>query len=381
MTILFLSHEDDKLMGSTLSLANMIHALQGLGCEVLVTLPGEGVAKEFFEKSGIRCIVAKYHVDFVGIQSKFKRYLSFPYRLIRDWHDHREAIDSIIRQLNGKRIDIVHTNTAVLDFGPTLAQRLGAPHIWHLREFIDLDMGYRPFRGWKRLRKMIQQADATISITRSIAQHYGVDSSEEPHRHYVMFDAVRSSQSLYHIEKKLPQMVFCGQLLPHKAPDVAIRVFCRFAEKHPEYQLLLMGTTWDSTYQESLHKMVPEIHKDKVQFMGYVDNPDEIIAKSAALLMCSHNEAQGRVTVEAMLQGCPVIGFDQGGTHEIIQHKVTGWLFTTEEQLLSYMEETVNNPEMTHRIAKAAEEFATEHFLEEKYGKSILSIYQKVHPL
>lgn len=373
MTILFISHEDDKVMGSTLSLYNMIHALQSLGCECIVALPGDGPARDYLSARGVRCITARYHVDFVGRGGWLHRILSFPYRYIRDSRHHRQAIDTLCRQLAETHIDIVHTNTAVLDFGPKLARRLGVPHVWHLREFIDLDMGFRPFLGWRYLRKTIQSTDATISITRAIAHHYGVEKLTNSH---ILFDAVRSRKDIKQGVNRLPQFVFCGQLAPHKGPDMAIRAFCRFAPTHPEFQFLLMGTAADASYEASLHNLVPAELHDRVRFMGYVKDTDTIFAQSAALLMCSRNEAQGRVTVEAMLQGCPVIALNSGGTREIITNKKTGHLFDDEQQLLDAMQQVIDDSRAQKDINSQAKEFAEEHFLEENYAPRVLDIYR-----
>lgn len=386
MTILFLSHEDDKLMGSTLSLVNMVHSLQRVGHRCIVALPGDGVARDHLEAQGIPTITAHYHVDFVGRGSRLRQVCSFPYRLIRDWHDHRKAIRSLAIQLQDEHIDIVHTNTAVLDFGPALARQLNVPHVWHLREFIDQDMGFRPFLGWRRLRSLISQADATISITQAIAQHYGVlpmvddGALTKGHLHAVMFDAVRSAHSLIQCSELKPQFVFCGQLAPHKGPDVAIRAFCRLAPAHPDYQLLLMGTAVDASYEARLHAMVPAELNDRIRFLGYVEHPDQIIACSTALLMCSRSEAQGRVTVEAMLQHCPVIGFNAGGTCEIISHGQTGLLFDDEDQLLAAMQQLINDQSLADDLRSQAFDFACNHFLEESYGARLTQIYQQLCP-
>ena len=379
MTILFLSHEYDKVMGSTLSLANMIHSLQALDCRCIVALPGDGVARDYLESLHIRIITVRFHVNFVGRGSLLRQICSFPYRLIRDWKDHRKAVSSLAEQVKDEHIDIVHTNTAVIDLGPSLARRLGVPHVWHLREFIDQDMGFRPFLGWQRLRKLIATANATISITQTIARHYHVAPvNAEDHHHYVMFDAVRSRSSLIQQTKRMPQFVFCGQLTPHKGPDMAIRAFCQVAKKYPDYQLLLMGTAISSEYEKSLHDIVPATLSDRVVFLGYVRQPDEILSQATALLMCSRNEAQGRVTVEAMLQRCPVIGFNAGGTKEIISEGETGWLFMEETELVQAMQDVIDHPTKADRIRSQAHTFACEHFLEESYGERLINIYKQL---
>lgn len=384
ITILYLSHEDDKVMGSTLSLANMVHAMQHLGCHCLVALPGPGPALDFFQQRGITCLTTRYHVDFVGRGSRLRQWLTLPLRYLRDTFDNRRAIRHLQSQLREGladkgpiRVDIVHTNSAVLDFGPALARALGARHVWHLREFIDLDMGFRPYLGWPRLRHLIQSSDATISITRAIASHYGLsDDAENNRHHYTMFDAVRSRQDILSHQQRLPQFVFCGQLAQHKGPDIAIRAFCRFADSHPGYQLLLMGTAADPAYLQQLQDLVPDTHRDDICFLGYVNHPDTVIARSTALLMCSSNEAQGRVTIEAMLQGCPVIALNAGGTREIIQHRRTGLFFDRPDELPALMEE-VSTSDVSALIDNA-QAFAFEHFLEESYGIRMLSIYQSL---
>lgn len=43
--------------------------------------------------------------------------------------------------------------------------------------------------------------------------------------------------------------------------------------------------------------------------------------------MCFRYEAMGRVTAEAMAAALPVIGYNSGGTPELIENEVTGLLY------------------------------------------------------
>ena len=72
--------------------------------------------------------------------------------------------------------------------------------------------------------------------------------------------------------------------------------------------------------------------KEDSKFKGIVPFQSDLyeLRKHADIaLMCSRGEALGRVTVEAMLSENLVIGADSAGTKEIIQNKVTGYLYKT----------------------------------------------------
>lgn len=372
-TILYISHEHDKIAGSTLSLYNLIHSLPQ-DYQAIVLLPSTGVVYDYFTSKGIECIVAKYHVDFVGWGYSYKYFLTFPIRLIRDWFDNSKAIRKVINTLKNKHIDIIHTNTSVIDFGPQIAHKLKIPHVWHLREFIDLDMGFQPFLGWTRLRKKISRSDAIISITKAIARHYHV---QDHPRATIMFDAVRSRTQLLYSEKKEPYFVFCGQIAPHKGPEIAIHAFNMFCKKHPEYQLKFLGG-YEDNYKEKLLSLANETTREKIHFSGFVKNVEETISQATALLMCSRNEAQGRVTIEAMLMSCPVIAAAAGGTLEIVCNEETGLLFETPENCYEAMDRIVTDKNLASYIQKQALDFAKTFFLEETYGEQLTQIYKNV---
>jgi glycosyltransferase involved in cell wall biosynthesis len=65
---------------------------------------------------------------------------------------------------------------------------------------------------------------------------------------------------------------------------------------------------------------------DRVEFVEYCPDPSEHLAWSNAVLMCSEGEAFGRVTVEALKSGRPVIGTRDGGTIELVHDGCDGIL-------------------------------------------------------
>jgi glycosyltransferase involved in cell wall biosynthesis len=67
---------------------------------------------------------------------------------------------------------------------------------------------------------------------------------------------------------------------------------------------------------------------DAVTGVGPVEDVVAEIDKAHAALMCSRSEAFGRVTVEYLRRGRPVIGTRSGGTPELIDDGRTGLLYS-----------------------------------------------------
>ena len=97
---------------------------------------------------------------------------------------------------------------------------------------------------------------------------------------------------------------------------------------------------------------------------------------ATAFLMCSENEGLGRVTVEAMFYGCPVIARNTGGTLDFIEDKVTGLLFSDLGSCVEAMK-IVAGGDTTDMVGRA-QRFAVGHFSEENYGSALMDVYKRV---
>jgi glycosyltransferase involved in cell wall biosynthesis len=75
-------------------------------------------------------------------------------------------------------------------------------------------------------------------------------------------------------------------------------------------------------------------------------------------------EPFGRVIVEAMLCGRPVVAAEAGGAVELVEHGRTGWLVPPGEpqQLAEVITNCRNQPEQTATIAHQAQSHASQHF-------------------
>jgi len=372
MNILYLNmHEGNTLGGSSLSLYNLLRSLPA-DCHPIVIVQQRGVVFDYFANKDIEVWDIPSQVNYCGDGYGLKYYASWPIRYVRDNAVRKRFIHQVTKRCNGRTISVVHSNSATIDVGNDLAQQLNARHIWHLREFVGPDAPFKPFLPFSNLKAALRKADHTLCITHAIAKHYDV---EDWTRNLTLFDAVGRKEDICQYGKERKKyFLFCGGENPVKRPDWAIKAFCKFYREHPEYQLHIVGPQ-DQAYHEQLLAMIPDDIRQAITFEGFTDQLPRYMAECTGLLMCTEFEAMGRVTVEAQLRSCPVIGAASGGTLELIENEHSGLLFHTIDECASCMSRLVSDISFARSLAEKALVFAQENFLEESYGDRIYQLY------
>lgn len=369
--ILYISHESKEIAGATLSLYNLIHCVENW-VEPVVLLDRKGVVYDFFQERGIPCLVfpfkrVLYNYGFV------KRVLLYLPRLIRDSISNDKCLQFVKKQLGSQGVDIIHSNSSAITVGEYLAKGLGVKHVWHVREFLDKDFHFHPFGGMDKLRKRINRADACIAITSQVAQHWQMTGRNA----YVIWDAVRKEEEVCALLPKEKYFLFCcASLSDTKGADAAVKAFCMSGLSQKGYRLKMVGSCTDE-YKEKLMHIIRSFSGDMmehVEFLGYQKDVTPLMKKATAFLMCSHNEGLGRVTIEAMCYGCPVIARRAGGTVDFLRDRETGYFFESDSQCAKLMK-VVANMEKPATIFQG-NEFFRQNFTEEVYRKSLFPIYE-----
>jgi glycosyltransferase involved in cell wall biosynthesis len=368
INVLYLSHEGSDIGGSTKSLMNMISSLKGQ-VNPIVIAPAMGHASEYVLAQGVELHVLPFNLSFTDKRG-IERALTFIPRVIRDYLRNSKAKKQI-RQIIGRRtIAIVHSNSASIDFGRDLAREIGAKHVWHLREFLDADFNFSPLIGWDNFRRKIRGSDAVICISKSIQNHYKLAESRNA---TVIHNAIIKSSAIPALVTKDSYILFTGKVSPAKGVEDAINAFVQIA-KNSDLNLIIAGKV-DPNYQSFLTTKVEKyVQSGRIRFIGFSDRVEDLMAKAQCLLMCSKNEALGRVTVEAMYNGCAVIGYNNAGTSEIIEHGVNGFLYKDNEELVKQIEYVISN-DLSSMLRKS-QESVLENFSENAFSKKMWMVYE-----
>jgi len=391
MRVAFFTHYTE-LYGANRSLLNLIDGLRSKGLEPFVFAPANGDITEVLEKMGVPVAITAcpWWVSGRPRKSGFWGRLGAHLLWRRDslWRLFQcfLALPRVARQLNRWDVELVYTNSAVISLGALVAALSRRPHVWHLREFCDLDYGLEFDWGMKAV-SFISHSDAVISVSDAIdAYHMGKFTNSNRH---VVYNGVLAEKEIDELRQEvllknkkrgsLYTFAILGFIHPNKGQVEAIHAIAEVTKVFPECRLVIAG----DGHFEPLKALSAELGvEDKVEFLGFIKNPFEVFLKADAVLMCSKHEAMGRVTVEAMLAGLPVVGFDQGGTSELIEHEKTGLLYTgSHHDLAENMLRLLENREWGRMLGDNAWQSAKCLYSTEHYAQSIFEVLYSIGTL
>ncbi len=126
------------------------------------------------------------------------------------------------------------------------------------------------------------------------------------------------------------KLIMLGQIAPSKNQLDALKAITVLLKCGVSLTLTITGKSDDADYLKLLKDFIEENNlQPNVVFEGVTNKPEEVLIQHELLLMCSRMEAFGRVTVEALKLGMPVIGANAGGTNEIVVDGDNGYLYAS----------------------------------------------------
>ncbi|MFP3186298.1 MAG: glycosyltransferase family 4 protein, partial [Paraburkholderia sp.] len=171
-----------------------------------------------------------------------------------------------------------------------------------------------------------------------------------------------------------------GRLAPWKGQHVALEALARL----PELHLVLVGSALfgEEAYAESLREQAARLGVgERLQFAGFRDDmPAWMKAVDVILHTSTEPEPFGRVIIEGMAAGRPVIAAAAGGVKEIVRHRKNGWLVPpgNVEALTEAIDILHAAPELAQRIADQALIDVSRHFSVEAYLEQMRRTIGKV---
>lgn len=181
-------------------------------------------------------------------------------------------------------------------------------------------------------------------------------------------------------------ILYVGVLTPLKGIHFLIDAFASLAPTFHQARLVIVGHEANKPYALELRKQVERLGlKGQVQFLHAM--PQEELAKwmqkASVFVLPSTSEGLGRVLVESMATGTPVIGSNVGGVPEIVKDGVTGFLVPPGDTaaLAERIRWLLERPGDGYEMGQRARAFAQRFSSTESYVQGYREIFQGVQVL
>lgn len=360
--VLYVCNEDRAVGGSSRSLADLLRSVEG-EVEPILLIREEGPVADWFRSMGYQCLVVPFFRGTFNAKGADRALRFLPHALHRLMVQ-KACIKRVSKAMEGK-IDLVHSNSSSVDIGLEIARKMGVPHLWHIREYLDLGLGMRPFPSWKSWKRKLQTSDGVVAISPGLFRHLSLEGRPNT---FCIPDAVKSASSVVQDEQKEPFILFVSVILSDaKRPLEAVEIFRR-ADLPPQYRLLMLGRAPDAL-RGALNVPGVELIEEQVDLENYY-------RKASAVLVCTPYEGMGRVSVESMFYGCPVVARNSGGNADVLGGGRFGTLYNNVEEGAAALRRVVE--QLPVETLKAAGEEAARNYSYEGYAPRILEVYDKL---
>jgi hypothetical protein len=400
--ILYIEKPSD-VGGSVIGLYETVRSLDRRRYEPVVLFHGPNPYRDRFRALGVNVLTLSEEVpaapmkasrrDIAAALGRYSAGLADAYRAAkeayltvrRDWPQARR----LARVMKEQAVDLAHHNNSLGGNRDSViaAQLAGVRQVCHVRNlerfsYIDAYLA--------------RHVDAFIYMSTAIEGLYrelGI-APEEGHVVYDPFDAdafgrvdrsteLRAELGLAERDWVISNV---GRLDWWKGQDVFLQALAELVPVHPKVKALLIGGADGSgvsqRYEQRLRDMVTELRlSDCALFTGFRTDAADLMGMSDVVVHSSSEpEPFGRVVVEAMLAGRPVVATGAGGVLDIIEDQVTGLLVPPKDTgaMAEALQQLLHDPEGARRMGERAQQAARERFSTGRHAAQVQRIYEEI---
>lgn len=378
MKILYISHTSE-LGGAENSLLMLLKHLDKKNFTPLVVLPYEGPLKRSLETLGIRTFVL--HIEWWIHARRFGAMVTGEGLLKRS-----ERIADLIKK---EKIDIVHTNSAVVAEGAVAAKITGIPHVWQLHEILKEHPGLlSPLPLYLTNRFFDLSSDVIVVVSealkKSISEEISYGKIRVIHNCQEMPEEVeqnRSFRETINVTNKETLVCNIGLLVKEKGKDIFIEMAAEVLKKRKDVRFLSIGAKRNRPLMRSLRSTIKNASiKKYIAFLGYRNDIWRILKEIDIYVVSSRTESFSLTAIEAMAAGKPVIATRCGGPEEIVVDGETGLLIPKDnpramaDAVLSLMK----NPQTMKKMGMCGKKHYEKYFAPGKNHKAFEKIYSSL---
>jgi glycosyltransferase involved in cell wall biosynthesis len=276
----------------------------------------------------------------------------------------------------GRQYDLIYANTQKALVVGALASILSRrPLVYHLHDILSTEHFSRTNQ---RIAVTLANRCASLIIANSQASESAfIAAGGQKKLTHVVYNGF--NPSCYQVNRSQRDSI--RQILGLTPEDFVVGHFSRLATWKGQHILMealshcslsvkvvLVGDALfgEQDYVKQLKQQVTDLGmENRVQFLGFrSDVADLMTACDLVAHTSTAAEPFGRVIVEAMLCGTPVVAAAAGGAIELVEHGVTGWLVTPGDplKLAMIIQQCCDQPDRVRMIIEQAQNIASQRF-------------------
>ncbi len=319
LRVLYVNHLG-VLGGAERSLLGLIEHLNPRQIEPFLAAPAEGL---------LAPAAAELHIPYYPVPSCRLRRPAYPWDYIKSFWRFQRYVCALRRIIRLVQPELIHANSLIAAWAATTLS--AAPVIWHCRDL------QAPVALMQRVR---QKAAYVIAISHAVAA-FVQENAPLGAPLTVIYNGfsprdvqITKRRSQIRAEWELgpdtPLVGCMGQLVPWKRQDVLLQAFPLVLQHIPEARLIFCGEDYFSEhtdYVRHLHELAEKLDiAPQIIWAGFVPQPANALAALDVLAHPAECEPFGRVILEALALGVPVVAINQAGPAEIIEEGQSGLL-------------------------------------------------------
>lgn len=400
INVLYINHSS-RVSGSEISLMNILKTLDGDSYFPVLVCPGGGTMSKELIRMGIQTEL----LDIVRFKKSRNAFVLLSY-----FFRYLGALCKLLRICSRHSIDLIHSNSSNSQiYGSVAAKLLGIPSIWHVRDMVPLGvLGRILYRLSAKIIVPSEAVRSNVLMYRSGKRPDGgaevpgsnrSDKVEVIHNGLILEEwnmataksGVREDgvegiciREEFGIDPREHLIGMVGQLVPWKKHSDFLEAGKIILDEIPNTKFLVVGEDLfgeHKEYKNEIKALCTELSiEDRVIFTGYRDDIMEIMAAIDVLAVPSRDEPFGRVILEAMAMGKPVVSTDTGGAPEIIEDGSTGTLIRQGDpgELSRAVIQLLGDSGMRMKMGEEGRRRVEEHFDMKKLIKKVETVYQEL---
>ena len=269
----------------------------------------------------------------LGVTTHFMKLRAW--RKFKNFLANTATVKTLVQYCRENDIHLICSNSyRVTPYAVSAAKKLGIPSVSVIHDFVDND----------KLKKFfVFKSSLVIGVSESVCCHIRKDFSGNITHVYNGIDAEKFGSDFsrddpfrtdafreeFKISKETKILGMVANFIPLKGHKVFLEAAKIAMQRFEDTVCVIVGDSPDAN-QLSLKDLqdfadmigIP----DKVIFTGQREDVASIISSFDVLVHPANREAFGRVIIEAMALGVPVVATRSGGPEEIMQHRESGLL-------------------------------------------------------